>query len=78
MEQFSGSFTVMLVSVSQLISTATLKNNFGLQQNRTNLTCSSTTSTNPMPADVEYAILILKGTLCVCVCVCGCVQWGHG
>ena len=76
-EHFSGSFAVVLISVSPLILTATLMNNFGLQQNGTNLTCSSTISTKPSPADRDYAVLILKGArniykrfnYFVCVCV---------
>ena len=81
-EQFSGSFAVMLVSASPLISKATLTNKFGLQLNGTNLTCSSTAKIKPPPSKTEYAVLILKGnypeysvclykcTLGVHVCVC--------
>ena len=81
-ERFSGSFAVVLISTSPLVSTATLTNNFGPQLNGTNLTCSSTTSTNPMPSERDYALLILKGardalfiytnvySLCECICVC--------
>ena len=75
----SGSFAVVLISASPLVSTATLTKNFGPQLNGTNLTCSSTTSTNPSPSNGDYALLILKGTRCihslfiiffsVCVCV---------
>ena len=61
MERSSGSFTVVLLSVIPLVSTATLTNNFGLQHNGTNLTCSSTTSTNTSPLQRDYAVLILKG-----------------
>ena len=62
MKYFSGSFTVVLISVSPLISTATLTNNFDFQLNGTNLTCSSTTSSIRFPEKVEYAVLVLKGT----------------
>ena len=62
MERFSGSFTVVLVSTSPLVSTATLTNNFSLQKNGTNLTCSSTTSTKSSPSQRDYAVLIMKGT----------------
>ena len=58
---FSGSFAVVLISASPLISTATLTKNFDLQLNGTNLTCSSTTSTILPPTKTEYAVLILKG-----------------
>ena len=62
-ERFSGSFTVVLLSASPLISTATLMNgSFGLQLNGTNLTCSSTTYKNTLPSETNYAVLILKGT----------------
>ena len=83
-ERFSGSFTVVLISTSPLISTATLTNNFGPQLNGTNLTCSSTTSISHSPSQSDYAVLILKGTryngfvsqpclfVCVFVCVCSC------
>ena len=60
-EYFSGSFAVVLVSASPLISTATLTEDFHLQLNGTNLTCSSNTFTNPPPTETEYAVLILKG-----------------
>ena len=62
MEHFIGSFAVVLISVSPLISTATLTKNFYLQLNGTNLTCSSTASTMPLPSETKYAVLILKGT----------------
>ena len=62
---YSGSFAVVLISASPLISTATLKNNLGSQLNGTNLTCSSTTSTIPSPSNGYYALLILKGTRCI-------------
>ena len=76
-EFFIGSFAVVLISASPLISTATLTKNFGLQLNGTNLTCSSTTSTNPSPSERDYAVLILKGTrssymqglFLVCLCM---------
>ena len=61
-EHVIGSFAVVLISTSPLTSTATLTKNFGLQLNGTNLTCSSTTSTNPSPSQGDYAVLILKGT----------------
>ena len=61
----SGSFAVVLISASPLISTATLTNNFGPQLNGTNLTCSSTTSKIPSPSNGDYALLILKGTRCI-------------
>ena len=79
-ERFSGSFTVVLLSASPLVSAATLTNNFGPQQNGTNLTCSSTTSSKPSLAQVEYAVLILKGDRNVrfIIIVCVSVQWGHG
>ena len=64
MQYLSGSFTLVLISVSPLVSTATLKENFGFQLNGTNLICSSTTSTNPLPSEGDYAILIVKGTQC--------------
>ena len=63
----SGSFAVVLVSASPLISTATLTNNFGPQLNGTNLTCSSTTYSTLPPAETEYAVLILKGTGNICL-----------
>ena len=62
----SGSFTVVLLSVNPLVSTATLTNNFGLQLNGTNLTCSSTTYKNTLPSETEYAVLILKGAQNTC------------
>ena len=65
-ERFSGSFMVVLLSTSPLISTATLTNNFGPQLNGTNLTCSSTTYTNILPSEAEYAVLTLKGTQNTC------------
>ena len=61
MERSSGSFTVVLLSTSPLVSTATLTNNFSLQKNGTNLTCSSTTSTKTLPSQRDYAVLIHKG-----------------
>ena len=61
-ERSTGSFAVVLISTSPLLSTATLKNNFGLHLNGTNLTCSSTTSTTLSPSERGYALLILKGT----------------
>ena len=85
-EHFSGSFAVVLISTNPLISTATLTKNFGLQLNGANLTCFSTTSTNPSPSDWDYAVLTLKGTQNTCtvlfsffflsvhVCMCG-VCW---
>ena len=62
MEYSIGSFAVVLTSASPLVSTATLTNNFGLQLNGTSLTCSSTTSTKPLPSETEYTVLTLKGT----------------
>ena len=62
MGEFSGSFMVVLVSASPLISTASLTKNFGPQLNGTNLTCSSTTFSTLPPTETEYAVLILKGT----------------
>ena len=59
---FSGSFAVVLISASPLVSTATLTKNFDLQLNGTNLTCSSSTYTKLPPTETEYAVLILKGT----------------
>ena len=60
-ERVSRSFAVVSLSASPLISTATLRNNFGLQLKGTNLTCSSTTKMKPPPSKLEYAVLILKG-----------------
>ena len=59
----SGSFTILLISTSPLVSTATLKNKFDPQQNGTILVCSSTVSPNPSPSQMENAILTIKGTL---------------
>ena len=61
-ERFSGSFTVVLISTSPLTSTASLTNNLSPQVNGTNLTCSSTASTDASPSQRNYAILITKGT----------------
>ena len=58
-ERIIGSFAVVLISASPLISTATLTNKFNLQQNGTNLTCSNDTS--PSPTEGTYAVLVLKG-----------------
>ena len=78
----SGNFTILLISTSPLVSTATLKNKFDPQQNGTILVCSNTLSSNPSPSQMENAVLTLKGTqyavygsflVCVCVCVCLCV-----
>ena len=57
-ERSSGSFAVVLISASPLVSTATLTNEFGFQLNAVNLTCSSTTSVNTSPSERDYAVLV--------------------
>ena len=76
LERFIGNFTLLLKSTSPMVSTATLTNSFGPQQNGINLSCSETTSSNPSPSQGDYAVLTLKGGLYIlfsflCVFVCG-------
>ena len=60
LETDSGSFALLLKSKSPLVLTATLKNGFSSEQNRTILACASTVA-DPTPSQTENATLVFKG-----------------